>query len=191
MKKKLFYTTTAVALLASAPAYADTYASVDANGNITNTLACDASVCGAGGSWNGVAPDGGRLVLMTTPTLMPQVSTPAPIVNTEPIVSAPAIPINNFPAVAGDGAPALPFAPHPTNSVNVTPVVVEPVVDSTTVDTQTPVVDNTVYPVEITIDNTAFAYQTYLESLPTVIIKTSPYSLNAIMNKLRGMMWIL
>jgi hypothetical protein len=188
MKKKLFYTTTAVAILASAPAYADTYASIDANGNITNTLACDASVCGAGGAWNGIAPDGGKLVLMPAPTLTAQLN--IPVQTPQVFQSAPAIEINNFPAKAGDGAPALPFASNPTNSVDIVQPVLETTVDSVTVDTQTSTKNNIIYPEGITIDNTAFAYQLYLESLPTVIIKTSPYSLNAIMNKLRGM-WMI
>ena len=189
MKKKLFYTTTAVALLASAPAYADTYASIDSNGKITNTLSCDVSVCGSNGLWNGIAPDGGTLVLMPSPTLNTQVN--IPVQAPQVFQSAPAIEVNNFPSVAGSGAPALPFAPHPTNSVDILSTVLNTTVDSITVetqaiDTQTIVTDNFIYPEGITINNTAFAYQIYLESLPTVIIKTSTYSINAIMNKLRG-----
>jgi len=65
MKKALLITTL---ILATSPsiAYADTYSSVDSNGKVVNSIVCDASVCGANGSWNGIGPDGNKLVLQTT-----------------------------------------------------------------------------------------------------------------------------
>jgi len=65
MKKALLITTLILASSTSV-AYADTYASVDANGNVTNIISCTASVCGAGGSWGGIAPDGNKLVLQSS-----------------------------------------------------------------------------------------------------------------------------
>lgn len=47
--------------------YADenqaTYAVVNAQGVVTNVIVCGPAVCGPNGSWGGVAPDGGKLVL--------------------------------------------------------------------------------------------------------------------------------
>ena len=65
MKKALLIT---ALILATSPsiAYADTYSSVDSNGKVVNSIVCDASVCGANGSWNGIGPDGNKLVLQTT-----------------------------------------------------------------------------------------------------------------------------
>jgi hypothetical protein len=64
MKKALLFTTLIFASSTSI-AQADTYVSVDSNGNVTNSIVCDASVCGSSGSWHGVGPDGNKLVLQS------------------------------------------------------------------------------------------------------------------------------
>jgi hypothetical protein len=65
---KILLTTIIFSSLSSLPAHAETYAVVDENGLVTNIIACDASVCGANGTWSGVMPNdnplaGQRLIL--------------------------------------------------------------------------------------------------------------------------------